>query len=115
MKSVLLVFLSTLYSNITVTQFVDDAEPLLVMNRDNYLGGPHTTARQQAALQYFDQSWLWLKSSQACGSRLTGRAGQACIADRSRTGRWPWQVWYRDTIVTNSLDPRAPETTIPSR
>jgi hypothetical protein len=109
MKSILLLFMGAMYANITATQYVDDVEPLLQMNRDNYLAGPHTAANQAAALQYFDQTWRWLKSSQACGSRLLGTAGQTCIADRSRTGRWPWEVWYRDTIVTNSLSPKAAE------
>ena len=103
MKSILVLLLSAWFSNITVTEFVDDLEPLLAANRDTYLAGPHTLQRQQAALQYFDQQWTWLKSSAACGSRLLGQAGQACISDRSRSGRWPWESYYRDPIVANTL------------
>jgi hypothetical protein len=101
MKSVLLLLLSAWYSNYTVTEFVDGLEPQLAINRDAYLAGPLTSARQVAALQYFDQQWAWLKSSAACGSRLLGTAGQACIADRSRTGSWPWEHYYRDPIAFN--------------
>ena len=63
MKSVLLVLLSAWYSSVTVTDYVDNLEPVLAANRDAYLSGPHTLQRQQAALQYFDQQWAWLKSS----------------------------------------------------
>ena len=99
MKSVLLLLLGAWYANYTVTDFVDTLEPQLAANRDTYLSGPHTAARQQAALQYFDQQWAWLKSSQACGSKLLKSAGTACIADRSRGGQWPWEAYYRDPIA----------------
>jgi len=87
------------YSNATVTQYVDDLEPLLAANRDAYVSGPHTVQRQQAALQYFDQNWAWLKSSAACGSKLPRQAGQSCISDRSRPGLWSWETYYRDPIA----------------
>ena len=85
--------------NITVTQYVDDLEPLLAANRNIYMSGPHTVQRQQAALQYFDQNWAWLKSSSACGCKLLKQAGQFCIPDRSRSGAWPWETYYRDPIA----------------
>ena len=103
MKSVLLLLLSAWYSKVTVSEFVDNLEPLLAANRDTYLAGPHTATRQQAALAYFDQQWAWLRSSQACGSRLLGSAGAACIADRARGGTFPWEVYYRDPIVNGRL------------
>ncbi len=103
MKSILLLFLSAWYSSYTVSDFVDDLEPQLAANRDAYLAGSMTRQQQQAALQFFDQQWAWLKSSQACGSRRLGAAGQACIADRSRNGRWPWETYYRDPIVNGHL------------
>jgi hypothetical protein len=100
MKSALLLLLGAWFSNITTTDYVDSIEPLLGANRDTYLAGPRTPDRQQAALQYFDEKWAWLRSSQACGSKLLGSAGTACIADRSRSGQWPWEQYYRDPIVT---------------
>ena len=100
MKSVILLLLGAWYSNITTTQYVDELEPLLSANRDNYLRGPQTPDRKQQALQYFDYHWTWLKSSQGCGSRLLGSAGTACMKDRQRDGRWHWEVYYRDPIDT---------------
>ena len=99
MRSVLLLFLSSWFSSQTTAQFVDDIEPLLRLNRDQYIGGPHTTQRQMAALAYFDQQWAWLHSSQACGSKMLRDAGTRCLEDRHRKGEWPWEVWYRDSIV----------------
>jgi hypothetical protein len=95
----MILWLGAWYSNATVTQYVDDLEPLLVANRDAYVSGPHTVQRQQAALQYFDQNWAWLKSSVACGSKLLKQAGQSRISDRSRPGPWPWATYYRDPIA----------------
>jgi hypothetical protein len=103
MKSVLLLFLSAWFSNITSTNFVDGLEPLLAANRDAYLSGPRTPQLQQSALLYFDQQWAWLKSSAACRSSLLGQAGQRCVSDRSRAGSWSWEVYYRDPIVNNHL------------
>jgi hypothetical protein len=99
MKSVLVLWLSAWFSSVTVTQYVDDLEPLLRVNRDAYLGGPHTVQRRDAALQFFDQKWAWLKSSDGCGSRLLGSAGQRCLDDRSRAGSWSWEQYYRDPIA----------------
>jgi hypothetical protein len=106
MKSILLLWLSAFYSNYTASQAVDTLEPLLQQNRDIYLSGAHTPQRQAQALAYFDVQWAWLKSSAGCGDKLLGRAGTACLQERRRTGQYPWEVWYRDTIVTNSLDPQ---------
>jgi hypothetical protein len=98
MRSVLLLLLSAWYAKQTTTQFVDDLEVQLRSNRDQYIGGPHTAARKQAALDYFDSGWAWLHSSQACGSKMLGSAGLACLQDRGRDGQWTWEVWYRDPI-----------------
>ena|SRR5579872_204945 len=100
MKTVLVLLLSAWYSNLTTTQYVDDLERQLGANRDTYLAGPATLDRQKAALLFFDQQWAWLQSSDACGSKLLGRAGQACIADRTRSGKYSWEQYYRDPIVT---------------
>ena len=103
MKSVLILWRSAFFSSATVGQYVDSLEPLLAANRDAYLAGPHTPQRQQAAIQYFDQQWAWLKSSAACGDRLLGDASRRCIEDRSRSGPWPWERYYRDPILNNGF------------
>jgi hypothetical protein len=102
MRTVLLLFLSAWYGNYTVTQIVDDMEPRLRANRDAFLAGPHTLARAEVALAYFDQQWTWLQSADACGSKLLRQAGARCLADRSRSGQWPWEVYYRDPIVNSN-------------
>lgn len=99
MKSILVLWLAAWYSNMTATQYVDDLERQLAANRDAYLSSTRTPASRQAALLYFDQQWAWLQSSDACGSKLLGRAGQSCIADRSRSGPYPWERFYRDPIA----------------
>jgi hypothetical protein len=99
MKSIMVLWFSMCFANVTVTEYVDQLEPMLQANRDSYLGGPHTSARYTAAIQYFNQQWSWLKSSSACGSKLLGSAGQRCVADRSRSGSWPWETYYLDPIV----------------
>jgi hypothetical protein len=103
MKSVLLLLLSAWYSNLTSTQFVDDLEPQLKLNRDNYLGGLHTADRQAAALAFFDSHWNELHSTAACGSKTLGQPGIRCLQDRSRNGNWPWETWYRDPIQDTPL------------
>ena len=100
MKSLLLLWFSAWFSNVTVTDYVDSIEPLLRQHRDAYLAGPHTTDRRDAALLYFDQQWAWLKSPQGCGARLLGSSGQRCLQERSRSGIWPWEAYYRDPIVS---------------
>lgn len=86
------------------TQIVNGLEPLLKANSLAYLAGPGTCADQAAALAAFDSAWLWLQSPRACGNGAYGSAGNACISDRSRSGRWPWAAYYRDPIAN---DPRA--------
>jgi hypothetical protein len=99
MKALLLLWLSAWFSNVTVTQCVDDLESMLRANRDAYLSGAHTVARRDAAVRYFDQQWAWLKSSQGCGSRLLASAGQRCVQNAPRDGQWPWETYYRDPIT----------------
>jgi len=92
-----------MYSNITATQYVDEMEPLLAANRTAYLLGQHTDERKAEALRFFDQHWRQLKSSEACGSKLLGGAGVACVADRADGGRFPWSTYYRDPITNNGF------------
>ncbi len=103
MRTLLMLWLAASYSSITTSEYVDAIEPLLVTNRDSYLAGPQTRDRQAAALAYFDQQWAYLKSPAACGDRILKAAGTACISDRSRNGKWPWERWYRDSIVAGEV------------
>jgi hypothetical protein len=83
------------------TSIVNDLEPQLKANVTAYMNGPRTVSSQRAALANFDAAWNYLKSSNGCGSPDLGNPGIACIADRSRSGRWPWEVYYRDPIAND--------------
>jgi hypothetical protein len=91
------------YANYTATDYVDSLEAMLRANRDTYLSGPHTLARRDAAIAYFDQQWRWLQSSQGCGNKMLGNAGRRCIVDRQRDGTWPWETYYRDPMISGKL------------
>jgi hypothetical protein len=80
---------------IATTQIVNDIEPLLKQNVAAYLDNP-TVANQQAALSNFDSTWASMV--QSCGQAQFAQAGQNCILDRQRGGRWDWFSYYRDPI-----------------
>jgi len=84
------------------TGIVDDLEQQLENNVSAYLQGPRTRASQIVHLQLFDDAWFWLHSAEACGSAELGNPGKACLADRAREGRWPWEVYYRDPIALDA-------------
>jgi hypothetical protein len=83
------------------TEIVNELEPLLRHNLEAYLSGPRTRASQAAALKNFDDAWAWLASAEACGNPDLGNPGKACIADRSRGGKWDWFSYYRDPIAND--------------
>lgn len=69
-----------------------------------YLSTPNPTcADQRAALDAFDQSWMWLQSTAACGNGAYGAAGLACISDRAPGGKFDATRANRDPIAN---DPR---------
>lgn len=82
------------------SQAVDAAEPQLRANLEQYLAGPRTAAAQQTAIARFDQ--IWASVVNYCSDPQLGAAGAACIADRERSGRWPWAVYYRDPIAADA-------------
>jgi len=83
------------------TAIVNELEPLLKQNVQGYLAGPRTPESQRIALANFDAAWAWLVSGEGCGNPVFGDPGRACIADRSRGGRWDWWAYYRDPIEQN--------------
>jgi hypothetical protein len=96
------------------TQIVNGLEPLLRANVAAFQAGPMTQCSQQVALASFDQAWQWLTSSAGCGNGQYGSAGNACISDRQRGGKWDWFSYYRDPIATASVTPNTacPGTTV---
>lgn len=92
---------------VMATGIVDQLEPQLKANRDEFLAGPKTAANKAAALANFDYAMEWLKSAQACGSPELGDAGKRCISDRTRGGKWDWFSYYRDPIEAVQVEPDA--------
>jgi hypothetical protein len=103
MRSIILLWFSAWYANYTTSDFVDIVEAQLRANRDSYLSGQRTAARRNAALAYFDQQWAWLHSPAGCGSKLLGEAGKRCLSERTRGSQWPWEAYYRDSIIVGRL------------
>ena len=96
---------------VAATELVNQLEPILKQNLTGFLEGPRTPESQAAALQVFDDAMNWLQSANACGSSDLGGAGEACISDRQRGGKWDWFAYYRDPIeraeVVATTDPLA--------
>lgn len=88
----------------TATTLIVNGLAQQLQNLDNaYLAEPPSCASQRAALDAYDQAWLWLQSPAACGNPSYGSAGNRCITDRAPGGPVPWQTYYRDPIAN---DPR---------
>lgn len=85
---------------VAATQAVDAAERELKQNLADYMAGPRTSAAQSAALARFDQVWASVVAY--CSNPELAGAGVNCIADRERTGRWPWAAYYRDPIAADT-------------
>lgn len=58
-----------------------------------------TQSAQAAAVALFDKAWAAVV--QGCSNPALGTAGQNCINDRVRGGKWPWPVYYRDPIAND--------------
>lgn len=85
---------------IAATQIVNEIERQLAANRDGYLALPvRYRSTQAAALRNFDEGWSLVVTN--CSDAALGRAGQACIEDRSPGGRWDWRSYYRDPIAND--------------
>jgi hypothetical protein len=103
--------INTWMNSIQLSHNADTATTLIVNGLEQqlknldaaYFAEPATCANQRAALDAYDQAWLWLQSPQACGAPIYGSAGNRCISDRAPGGPVPWQTYYRDPIAN---DPR---------
>ena len=85
---------------IAATKIVDQAAALMQQNLDAWKSEPHTYVNQQAALANFDN--LWSQIVQACSNGLES-AGQRCISERQRGGKWDYTVYYRDPISSEPV------------
>jgi hypothetical protein len=87
------------------TAFVEQVEPLLVMNLEGFLSSP-SREHQAAVLKDFDEAWQELRA--ACGDAALGDAGRRCISERARGGRFDWFAAYRDPVANFSFPAAAP-------
>lgn len=78
------------------TSIVEQIEPLMQRNLEEFLANPSRTRRAQA-IDTFDA--LWQELVRACGDPQLGDAGRRCIDERRRGGRWDWFAAYRDPIA----------------
>lgn len=88
-------------SKIAATKVVNDIEPLLQQNVNQWQGldsSVKTRSLQAAYEDVFNQGWYGVE--QGC-QRVGGDAGSNCIGDRSRGGRWDWFSYYYDPIAND--------------
>lgn len=82
---------------VQATSIVNQAEPILKQNVAAFQAGQIS---RTDALNLFNQ--IWTAVEQSCGA-IPGAAGQNCIGDRQRGGKWDWFSYYYDPIA-NSPD-----------
>lgn len=83
------------------THIVDEAETLMKNNLAAWNQSPTKyQSEQKQALDNFNQ--IWNQVVQACMNPGYGSPGHACVADRSRGGRWDWFSYYYDPIANDS-------------
>lgn len=89
-------------SKIQATEIVNDIEPALRQNVNQWLSLPvtqKTIDNQKAFLDVFNQGWSGVVNG--C-NKVGGDAGANCINDRSRGGRWDWFSYYYDPIANDT-------------
>jgi hypothetical protein len=106
---------------IEATKVVDQAEPYLRQNLEQYMSGGHTATEQAQALANFDA--IWAAVVQGCSDPNLGDAGKRCITERGPSGSLPghpgvnWFTLYRDPIANDpdvKPDIPSPSTVLPN-
>lgn len=85
------------------TKIVNDAEPLLVQNRDAYLSNStHTQIDKDQAL--YNANAIIAQVKQACANTSLEDAGKRCISERfsGSSSRWDWYALYVTPIENTS-------------
>jgi len=89
------------------TQIVNEAEQYLKQNLAAYQSLSNPTESERAtALSIFDTIWREGVVG-PCGSGQFDAAGQRCVSDRDRGGKWDWFTYYRDPIANSQTVPDA--------
>lgn len=104
-RNFLLLLLSGASASSVATDIADEVERRLHQNREWYFAGPPLAERKTYALWIFDAQWEYLHSLQGCGAQSLGTSGKACLDDRQRDGKWPWEEYYRDPIARSAVRP----------
>lgn len=86
---------------IQASKDADDIESQMAQISQWWNGVEHTTANQQSAVTAWYQ--LWNKLVQLCSDGSLGNAGQNCIKDRQRGGKWDWFAMHLDPIMNTPL------------
>jgi hypothetical protein len=84
---------------VATTNIVNEVEPLLQENLAGYMAGPRNTISQAQAIENYKAGWQYVVDN--CDVPVMGAPGQACVADRSPGGQWPWKEYYLDPIVND--------------
>lgn len=79
----------------------NDIESQMAQVKSWWDGVEHNTANQQAAVTAWYQ--LWDRLVQLCSDGSLGSAGQNCIKDRQRGGKWDWFSMHLDPIINTTL------------
>lgn len=94
---------------VTATQYANKVSELGQQNLNLYMAipTPRPKSLQLEALANFDSIWNALVSQ--CGNPALGTAGQRCISERQRGGKYDYFSYYRDPIAndTNVYDDTA--------
>lgn len=87
---------------VTATQYANKVSELGQQNLNLYMAipTPRPKSLQLEALANFDSIWNALVSQ--CGNPALGSAGQRCISERQRGGKYDYFSYYRDPIANDT-------------
>lgn len=85
------------------TAIVNQAERLMIDNRDEYLSGDASIQAQQGALAYFDQQFEYMRKALNANPAIAGSTASTSWRERDRGGVYDYPSRYRDPIAD---DPR---------
>jgi len=86
---------------IEASKDADAIETQMAQIQTWWSGVEHNTANQQAAVTAWYQ--LWNQLTQLCSNPQLASAGQNCIKDRQRGGKWDWFAMHLDPILNTPL------------
>lgn len=88
-------------TKITASNDANAIEAQMALLADTWDQIPHTASNQQKIVDAWYQ--LWNNLVQMCSDPSLGNAGQNCINDRKRGGKWDWFAMHLDPIINTPL------------